>query len=124
MKTSKDYLEEANAVVPKIAFEDAMEKHRGGKAVFIDVRDSNDIAQTGTVKGALRIPRGLIEFSADKETPFYNEKLTKDADIVVFCGKGGQAALTGKTLKEMGYEHVQNAGGFPAWKEKGGPTEG
>ena len=95
MKTSKDYLEEANSVVPKIAFEDAMEKHRGGKAVLIDVRDSNDIAQTGTIKGALRIPRGMIEFTADKETPFYNDKLSKDADIVVI-GQGRPGGVAGR----------------------------
>lgn len=123
MKTAQDYLEDANSVVDKIDFDDAMEKHRAGTAVFVDVRDSGEIAQTGTIAGAERINRGMIEFAADPATPFHNEKLTKDADIVVICGKGGQAALTGKTLKEMGYQNVWNAGGFPDWKEKGGPTE-
>jgi rhodanese-related sulfurtransferase len=33
------------------------------------------------------------------------------------------AALTGRTLREMGYEHVYNVGGFNAWKEAGGPVE-
>ena len=123
MKTAQDYLADANAVVPKIEFDDAVAKHAAGNTVFIDVRDSGDIAQTGTIAGALRIPRGFIEFAADPATPFHNEALTKDADIVLICGKGGQAALSGKTLKEMGYENVANAGGFPDWKEKGGPSE-
>ncbi|MEM9344547.1 MAG: rhodanese-like domain-containing protein [Pseudomonadota bacterium] len=122
-KTAKDYLGEANAVVPAISFDDANAKHASGNTVFIDVRDSADIAQTGTIKGALRIPRGFIEFAADPDTPFHNEALTKSADIVLICGKGGQAALTGKTLKDMGYENVANAGGFPDWKENGGPVE-
>ena len=123
MKTAQDYLDEANAAVPKIAFDDAVAKHRAGSTLFIDVRDSGDIAKTGTIEGALRIPRGFLEFAADPATPFHNEKLQKDADIVLICGKGGQAALSGKTLKEMGYTQVANAGGFPDWKEKGGPSE-
>ena len=123
MKTAQDYLAEANAVVPKIGFDEAVAKHGAGSAVFIDVRDSSDIAQTGSIAGALRIPRGFIEFAADPATPFHQASLTKDADIVLICGKGGQAALTGKTLKDMGYENVANAGGFPDWKEKGGPVE-
>lgn len=123
MKTAKDYMEEANAVVPKISFEDAVAKHAAGGTVFVDVRDSGDIAKTGTIAGALRIARGMIEFKADPATPFYESALTHDADIVLICGKGGQAALAGKTLKDMGFEHVANAGGFPDWKEKGGPSE-
>ena len=39
------------------------------------------------------------------------------------CGAGGMAALTGKTLMEMGYTNVHNLGGFAAWKDAGGPTE-
>ena len=53
MKTAKDYLEEANAVVKKIDVADAIEKHKAGSTIFIDVRDSSDIAKTGTISGAL-----------------------------------------------------------------------
>ena len=123
MKTAQDYLAEANAVVPAIDFAAAQAKHASGNSVFIDVRDSGDIAQSGTVAGALRIPRGFIEFAADDATPFHNPALTKDADIVLMCAKGGQAALTGKTLLDMGFQNVSNAGGFPDWKDAGGATE-
>jgi len=123
MKTAQDFLAEANAVVPKVEFDDAVAKHAAGDTVFVDVRDSGEIAQTGTIAGAERITRGMIEFAADADTPFYNDKLQKDGDIVLICGKGGQAALAGKTLKDMGYVNVANAGGFPDWKEKGGPSE-
>ncbi|MAT75694.1 rhodanese, partial [Candidatus Poribacteria bacterium] len=37
---------------------------------------------------------------------------------------GGQAALSGKTLKEMGFETVSNIeGGMVAWTEAEAPTE-
>lgn len=123
MKTAKDFLDEAHAVVPKISQEDGIARHAAGNTVFVDVRDSGLIAETGTIAGAQRITRGMLEFAADPNTPFYNEALKKDADIVLVCGAGGQAALGGKTLKDMGYENVSNVGGFSAWKDAGGPTE-
>ena len=124
MKGAKDFLEEAHAVVPKISIEDGIARHAAGGTVFLDVRDSSDIANSGTIKGAVRIPRGMIEFAADASTPFHETRLNHDAEIVLVCGAGGQAALAGKTLTEMGYKHVYNVGGFKDWKDGGGPTEG
>ena len=67
--------------------------------------------------------RGMIEFHADDSHPLHNPALKMDADIVLVCGAGGQAALSGKTLKEMGFQNVSNVGGFSSWKEAGGPVE-
>ncbi|MCF4098531.1 rhodanese-like domain-containing protein [Maritalea mediterranea] len=124
MKTAKDYLDEASKVVERIDVEQAKAQHGQPESVFIDVRDSAEIEKSGTVEGALRIPRGFIEFAADPDTPFYDSRLTKDTNLYLLCGAGGQAALAGKTLKEMGYKSVTNIGGFKDWKEAGGPVEG
>ena len=112
MKSAKHYLEEANEVVPRISPHEGIKIHRQGGALFIDVRDTSDIAKSGTIAGALRIPRGFIEFAADDAMPMHNKALAKDADIYLVCGVGGQAALAGKTLKEMGYKSVVNIGGI------------
>ena len=121
MKTAKDYLDEANAVVRKIEFDQAIEKHKSQSAIFIDVRDSSDIAKTGTITDALKIQRGLIEFVADEATGLYNEALKKEAEIILVCAAGGQAALTGKTLIDMGYTNVSNVGAIGDWEKNGGP---
>jgi rhodanese-related sulfurtransferase len=124
MKNAKDYLSEANASVRKMATAEAVAKHAAGGGTFIDVRDSAAIAESGTIKGAHRVPRGMIEFRADPEMKdLYNPIFDKDADLYLICGAGGQAALAGKTLMDMGYSNVTNIGGFPAWKDAGGPTE-
>ncbi|WP_224814628.1 rhodanese-like domain-containing protein [Hasllibacter sp. MH4015] len=123
-KSAKDYMEAANATVPKLSAEEAIAKHAAGAGVFIDVRDSADIAKSGTIKGAHRVPRGMIEFRADPGVEaLYDPVFRKDAEIYLICGAGGQAALAGKTLQEMGFANVTNIGGFPAWKDAGGPTE-
>ena len=121
MKTAKDYLDEANAVVKKIDFDAALQKHNSKSAVFIDVRDSGDIAKTGTITYALKIQRGLIEFVADEATKLYNDALKKDSEIILVCGAGGQAALTGNTLIDMGYTNVSNVGAIGDWEKNGGP---
>ena len=124
MKSAKDYLDAANAEVPKMDAKDAIAKHAAGQGIFIDVRDSADIEKSGTIKGALRIPRGMMEFRADPAMEqFHVPALQKDAEIYLVCGAGGQAALTGKTMRDMGYTNVTNIGGFPGWKDAGGPTE-
>ena len=123
MKTAKTYLEEAHAVVPKISTEDGISRHKAGRTVFVDVRDSGEISASGTIEGAEKVSRGMIEFHADDSHALHNPVLKKDADIVLVCGAGGQAALGGKTLKDMGFQNVSNVGGFSAWKEAGGPVE-
>jgi len=124
MKTAKDYMEAANATVPKMAPEEEIAKHAAGQGTFIDLRDSASIAETGTIAGAHRVPRGMFEFTADPAIePLYDPIFQKDAEIYLVCGAGGQAALAGKTLQEMGFTNVTNIGGFPAWKAAGGPVE-
>ncbi|PUB18553.1 rhodanese-like domain-containing protein [Yoonia sediminilitoris] len=122
MKNSSDFMTEANAIVPRISAEEAIAKHAASEAIFVDVRDSSAIAKSGTIAGALTIPRGMIEFVADPETQFHNAALQKDADINLICGAGGQAALAGKTLKDMGFTNITNVGGFGDWKAAGGPV--
>ena len=123
MKTSSEYLKEANALVERIDAKSGIERHKSGNAVFIDVRDSAEIASTGTIKGSLKIPRGFIEFAADESLPFHNKALSKDQEIILVCGAGGMAALTGKTMIEMGYKNVKNVGGIGDWIKAEGPIE-
>lgn len=124
MKTAQDFLAEASAVVERLSPQDAIAAHGKPDSVFVDVRDSSAIARTGTVAGAHHVPRGMLEFTADPATGAYNPALTKDASIYVICAAGGQAALAGKTLKDMGYSNVWNIGGISDWKAAGGPVEG
>lgn len=123
MKSAKDYLDQANATVPRLDAEEAIARVKAGNSIVVDVRDSSAIAESGTVAGALRIPRGFIEFAADEATPFHNSAMKKDADILLVCAAGGQAALAGKTLQDMGYQSVSNIGGISDWKDAGGDME-
>ena len=43
--------------------------------------------------------------------------------IYTYCASGGRAVLSGKALREMGYECVYNLGGFKDALEGGFPSE-
>ncbi|MEN0075204.1 MAG: rhodanese-like domain-containing protein [Paracraurococcus sp.] len=120
--TVKQMLAEANAAVPRISPEEAKALHAKGEAVFIDLREPAELAASGTVPGALPIPRGLLEFRADPESPDRNPGFQKPV-VVTYCASGGRAALAGKVLRELGYKDVRNLGGFKDWVEAGGPVQ-
>ncbi len=121
-KSVKDLVAQANAVVPRITPEEARQKMAAG-ALVVDVRDAAEVEQTGKVAGAVHIPRGMVEFRADPETPYYDENFVKDRAVILYCAAGGRAALSGQALKDMGYQEVFNLGGFSDWAENGGEVE-
>jgi rhodanese-related sulfurtransferase len=122
-KSVKDLVEAANAVVPRITAAQAKELIDKGNAVVLDVRDAPEVEKSGKVAGAVHIPRGMVEFRADPESPYYDQNLAKDKAVIVYCAGGGRAALSGQALKEMGYGEVYNLGGFNDWAEAGGAID-
>jgi rhodanese-related sulfurtransferase len=118
-KNVKDMLAAANAAVPKLSAADAAEKIRSGDALVLDVRDPSEVQQSGTIKGAVNVSRGMLEFRADPESPYHNPVFQKDKTILLHCASGGRSALAGKTLQEMGYTAVFNIGGFKDLAEAG-----
>jgi rhodanese-related sulfurtransferase len=121
--TVKQMLEAANAAVPRITPAQAREMIAQGNTLVVDVRDAPELEQSGRVAGAIHVSRGMLEFRADPESPYHDRNFGRDKTVIVYCGSGGRAALSGKVLKEMGYERVYNLGAFKDWAEAGGPIE-
>jgi rhodanese-related sulfurtransferase len=122
-RTAKDLVEAANAVVPKITPAEAQEIIGRGNALVVDVRDAPEVEQSGKIAGALHIPRGMLEFRADPDSPYHDQHFAKDKTVILYCGSGGRAALGGQALKELGYGEVYNLGAFKDWAEGGGAVE-
>jgi len=124
MATSlKQLMDAANAAVPRITPADAKEMIAKGNVLVVDVRDAAELAQTGKVAGAVHAPRGLLEFRADPEAPTHDKNFSKDKTVIVYCASGGRSALSGKLLKDFGYDKVYNLGGFKDWAESGGSID-
>lgn len=124
MTTSvKQMMEAANAAVPRISAEDARGMLEKDGAVILDVRDAPEVEKSGKIKGAVHVSRGMLEFRADPESPYHDKKFDKTKPVILYCASGGRSALSGKTLKDMGYQRVFNLGAFKDWAENGGEIE-
>ncbi len=124
MATSvKQLMEAANAAVPKITPAQARGMIAKGNTLVLDVRDAPELEKTGKVAGSVHHSRGMLEFRADPDSPYFDKNFAKDKTIIVYCASGGRSALAGKVLKDMGYSEVYNLGAFKDWAENGGPIE-
>ena len=123
MASVQEWLSTANAVVPRLAPHELKDLLSRPDVVLIDVRDAPEVQQSGRLRGARHISRGMLEFRADAATPYYDSALRKDMTVVVYCASGGRSALAAKTLLDMGYASVYNAGGFEALAKAGIETE-
>jgi len=85
---------------------------------IIDVRELDEVTKSGKVKGALNIPKGVIE-----TTMKLGKEVKAEQPIVVYCESGNRAALAGKCLNEAGYINIYNLGGFANWVKAGGQIE-
>ncbi|MBS1179003.1 MAG: putative Rhodanese-related sulfurtransferase [Proteobacteria bacterium] len=119
----KQMIDAAHAVVPRISPAQAQDLVASGQAVVIDVRDAPEVEKSGKVAGALHISRGMLEFRADPDSPYHDKTLHKDRPVILYCASGGRSALSGKTLKDLGYAEVYNLGAFKDWVENGGPID-
>ena len=113
----KEMMDAANAAVPWITPAQARDMVAQGNALIVDVRDALEVEKSGRIAGAVNVSRGLLEFRADPDSPSHDKSFAKDKNVIIYCGSGGRAALSGKVLKDMGYERVYNLGGFKDWAE-------
>lgn len=121
--TLQELMARANAAVPKISPAEAKQKAEAEDVLFLDVRDAMEVQQSGKIKGAVHVSRGLLEFCCDPDSPAHNPALDKRRCVILYCGSGGRAALAGLTLKDAGFDEVYNLGGFKDWAEAGYETE-
>ena len=114
IKTPKSLIEEALKEIKTITPSEALKLSEENKCNLIDIRDTIELQNSGTIENSFHIPRGMLEFSIHPESPFSkNENLDPNKEIVLFCAAGGRSALAAKTLKQMGFEKVSHIdGGF------------
>jgi rhodanese-related sulfurtransferase len=114
MKTAHDLVVQAKQAVQEISVEQAVAAIQACD-VLIDVREADEYA-AGHLPGAIHMSRGMLEFKMTG-----NPKMQpRDLNIVVYCKTSGRAALSAKSLADMGYTHVRSiAGGVDAWVAAG-----
>ena len=114
IKSSHTLVAEALSEIKTITPEQALQLSNENKCNLIDIREKGELDKTGRVENSHHIPRGMLEFWLDPESPYFkNGKLDMEKEIVLFCAGGLRSALAAKSLKEMGFENVSHIdGGF------------
>lgn len=126
VKTFRNMTAEAYAAVPTITPAELQRRlQEEPDLLVIDVRDSADVAQTGTVPGAVNISYSAITYSADNEVPeeWRDARLAdRSRPIVTTCTLGPLGALGAKLLQDMGFTNVRILeGGVQGWTDAGLP---
>ena len=116
IKTIQNLVSEAISEIKTIDAEEAYQMVQNETCNLIDIRESNELENTGRVEGANHIPRGMLEVYLDPNSLiFQNGQVDKNKEFVLFCAGGVRSALAVKSLKEMGYEKISHIdGGFAA----------
>jgi molybdopterin/thiamine biosynthesis adenylyltransferase/rhodanese-related sulfurtransferase len=117
MKTLKEMIAEARAVVPEEGPADLQRRIEAGEPVsIIDVRDPDEY-RDGHIEPATNISRGFLEFRIGSAVP------DPASTVVLYCQSGMRSVLAAKALKDLGYSNVINLqGGYQKWAQSGLPV--
>lgn len=121
--SAKELVAQAGNEIETLSAEDAVKLAGDSGAVFVDVREGEELQKTGKILGAVHVPRGFLEFHADPSSPTHKRELGGGRKLILFCGSGSRSALSAKTLNDMGIKNVAHvAGGYPALQKAGAPV--
>ena len=121
IKSSKELVDRANESIKVMSPEQVKNAYDKDEVTLIDVRDIRELWKEGTIKNAIHIPRGMLEFWLDPQSSYYKTNEIKDMKkMVLFCALGFRSALATKSLVDMGFKNVAHVdGGFDALKKSG-----
>ena len=119
IKTSQFLVQEALKEIKTINSDEAHKLCEENSCNLIDIRDVRELEKEGRVENSHHIPRGMLEFWLDPNSPYFQQgKLDQNKEMVLFCAGGLRSALAAKSLKDMGFEKVSHIeGGFGALKQ-------
>ncbi|MBL4765910.1 MAG: hypothetical protein JKX67_11670 [Colwellia sp.] len=123
-KSSKQLVVEANQKIITLAIIDAVNNINRSDVQFIDIREKAEIDERGTIPGSIHVPRGVLEFVVDPDSPYFNSVFEEPKQFILFCQSAWRSALATLTLQEMGLQNVSHIeGGYAAWLAANAPIE-
>ena len=119
IKSANELVNEALNEIKTINTDEAFKISEENNCNLIDIRDIRELEKEGRVENSHHIPRGMLEFWLDPNSPYFKKgKLDQNKEIVLFCAGGLRSALAAKSLKDMGFEKVSHIdGGFGLIKQ-------
>ena len=92
--------------------------------LLLDIREIQERVDLGTIPGAKHAPRGMLEFWADPEGPYFRDYFQENRRTILFCAGGGRSVLAVIALKNLGFSNVAHLeDGFGGWQKAGNQIE-
>jgi rhodanese-related sulfurtransferase len=115
---------EAEREIDQVTVAEALAMAGRDDVVIVDIRDVRELWREGRIPGSVHVPRGMLEFWIDPESPYHRPFFAEDKSFVFHCAGGLRSLLATQIARRMGLRPVYNMiGGFAAWKEAGGAVE-
>ena len=119
-----DFVRAAKSCIKEITPKQLLDKLNDKEdLLLIDVREHGEY-ESGHIRGARLVPRGIIEAAADPAYPKHLPELTaaRNRQVVVYCATSGRSAMAVAVLQMMGFRNVLNLdGGYARWVDDGMP---
>lgn len=118
----KEMVTAAKAGIENLAPADVAAELERADALLVDVREPGETAH-GVIPGAVLVPRGMLEFHADRASPAHLDGFDPGRRVILYCAAGSRSALAARSLQELGYREVAHLeGGFTAWLDETRPV--
>jgi rhodanese-related sulfurtransferase len=122
--TLNEMITAAKTAIEELSVEQLQAEIEAGSCMVIDIRDVRELWDKGAIPGAKSMPRGMLEFWFDPESPYYRGNVSFDQRYVLHCAGGQRSALAAKALQDLGYTNVAHLEpGFNGWAAAGGAVE-
>ena len=120
----RELVNNAESVIETISPEIALGRYQDDDTLVVDLRDVRERKREGKIPGSFHMPRGMLEFWIDPESPYYKSVFSTKDKFIFYCNKGWRSALATQTAQLMGLQNTCHIkGGFEAWKNLDAPVE-
>lgn len=120
----KALVDKAEAEVTTLSPQDVEQRIGEEGLLIVDLRDIREVQRDGKIPDAFHVPRGMLEFWIDPDSPYYQKQFEAADSLILYCNKGSRSALAAQSLQSMGVDTVAHmAGGFDRWQSEIGKVE-
>ncbi len=85
--SAKDLVDKVLKDIETLTPEETKSRIEKDNAILIDIRDIRELWREGTIENSKHIPRGMLEFWVDPESPYSKNDIPIDKNLILFCVK-------------------------------------
>uniref|UniRef100_A0ABK9NG78 Rhodanese domain-containing protein n=1 Tax=Glossina morsitans morsitans TaxID=37546 RepID=A0ABK9NG78_GLOMM len=116
----------SSASIRIVEYEDIKELPKHPEKLLIDVREPNELRETGQIPTSINIPLGVVaqELHPDGDESTFKVKYGRDkpkidTELIFHCKIGRRSHNAAEIAQQLGYQNVRNyLGSWTEWAEK------